>query len=252
MGSRSTCFDCLSSDGLAVYADGTYCFSCHIKTTDHKLVSIPKSSTAGELENTVFFNEEGEIIANILPHKACVWLLQYGITQKHLQDFNIFWSGSYNRLVFPYYTPDEDGKISAPDFAWMRDLDGRTPKWLRYGEVSGLYHIHVSTAELGNSVVLVEDVVSGIRITDYMSVLVLGSTNASDELLVNKLKDYENVFIWLDGDEPGKRGAEDIRNRFKLTKNITIIRTPKDPKEYDVIEMGRILSDRIKSTQSIE
>lgn len=112
-----------------------------------------------------------------------------------------------------------------------------------------------------NTVVLVEDFISAIRVGEINNCIWLEGVGLTQEKISYIMKNYSNIYIWLDGDEPGQENAIKIfkklnkliqedtnwyafrRNTIRKIKNI---KTDLDPKEYSNLEIRNILSEDIK------
>ena len=95
-----------------------------------------------------------------------------------------------------------------------------------------------------DTLVICEDPISAVRISQYKDCVCLGGTNfSSSNSLVPLFLKYKRLTAWFDGDLAGIKAAEKFRKHFKLIKPIKIIRTKKDPKCYSPTELKEILND---------
>lgn len=215
--SRSLCPKCYSSDGLAVYEDGSYCFACN--NTINKY-NFGYASTKKENKLGVPIN-----LGHKIPEEYVAWMVKYNIKPSEA-----YWDGSRKRLCFP----SMDGKA-----AWLRSLT-EAPKWLLAGSKYSLFMYGVKTKNL----CLVEDVVSAIKVSSIMQTIALGGTNLKDSILSTIVRGYyKKIYIFLDGDEAGKEGAQKIRNELKLIKNCIILRGNKDPKDYSLNDLKEMFKE---------
>lgn len=237
--SRSSCFDCGSSDGLAIYSDGTYCFSCQKQTKSKSLFEEGKPGIdehKAKLQLPVDIGEE-------LPPKAIEWLLQF-LNVDEINRF-AFWSSKYHRICFPYYILPAGKQHSDMLMCWMRTLNSNTKmKWLFTGDNTVLpFYIPTISQPSGSRICLVEDVISGIKVSKFLDVIVLGTTDIGrDSPILTKLEQYDKVILFLDGDNAGKKGTERLRNDLKLLYNVKIIRNSRDPKNYSNDELQELLN----------
>lgn len=232
MSSRNKCEDCGATRGLAEYSDGTYCHACHKYRPEKSLFKEQKVKPT-ELE----VPEDKQLD---WPDEAYDWINKYQDERSKSLMKHCFWSDKYRRVVFP---------SDCNTAAWMRSINEH-PKWLFVGNKDivfkyGDWYTNTSSDyKSDSSVCLVEDVVSSIKVSELMDCIALGSTNLK-ELHYDYLRNhpYHNVYIFLDGDDAGKKGAERIRNELKLLYKCVIIRGRLDPKEISINKLKELLSD---------
>lgn len=230
MGSRSECPKCCARRGLAEYDNGEFCHACH------QIISSNKSliKTAKKEKKRL----EVPKISGVMPKDAYNWLFGYiGI---EANDCFIFWSDEYQRIVF--LSPS--GKA-----AWMRSVN-KQPKWLFVGDKDEVFYYpcrsiirEIEESESNRKCVcLVEDVVSAIKVSEVVDSITLGGTQIKDNVYSYIGNNgYQKVYIFLDGDEAGRKGAEFIRKRLALLCDTVIIRGSKDPKDCGKAELEGLL-----------
>lgn len=232
MATRTKCIDCGANRGVQSDGGFLYCHACHKSTTNKSLFNTKKDTSLSIVGDWPEVN---------LPEKAIEYLREYYITREHINNFGIFWSNERQRIIFPYYIGDGIQKAQMLS-AWARSLT-REPKWLFWGDSKTKSRLLASTTRRILNLVIVEDVVSAIRLNRFAHVLSLGGTALSDaaEFYVECYKSDQPVIVWLDGDQAGKRSAEKIRKQLKFGTEVKIISTPKDPKAYTDQELYDIL-----------
>lgn len=97
------------------------------------------------------------------------------------------------------------------------------------------------------SVVIVEDILSAIRVGRHVRSVSLLGTSASAKTLLHEVSIARAmgklIAVWLDADKAGKVGTNRIRNQLELLGSEPVcIRTTKDPKRYTNQEIKEILS----------
>lgn len=232
MSSRSSCFDCGSSDGLAIYPDGSYCHACHKQTKSHSLIDQAIAEIKKPLALPIDTGQD-------MPLEARKWLLQY-LSDSEIELFS-FWSDQYKRICFPYYIRPEGKDHSEMIMCWARTLvQPSKMKWIFLGDNTLLpFFIPANNHFAVNKICLVEDVISGVKVSKFVDVIVLGTTDiGKDSPILAKLEQYEEVILFLDGDAAGKKGSEKLRNQLKLLYNIKVIRNNRDPKNYSNAELS--------------
>lgn len=233
MSARTKCNDCGSSDGLAMYENGTYCFSCnkstHYKNLIHSSVNIPTYKTLPkEIDNVYDFND--------FPKEVQEYLLKF-FTKDNLP--TCFYNDKYKRLFFSCFQYEG---------YWGRNMDNKVypygmkkAKWLYLGIPKNEYSwIELFSFLPTKTVCIVEDIISAIKVSEIMDCICLGGTTLSD---INKLTilQYKQLLIFLDPDEAGRKAALNICKQLKLHIPICIIRSRRDPKEYDIKELKLLL-----------
>jgi hypothetical protein len=223
--SRSLCEACGASRGKAEYDEGSYCFSCHKKEFAHSLIPISKTNNQKMLPK---YNEEDKRYELTIEQKQ--YLKQYYLSDEQIEMNGIYNSPEERRIIFP---------IDARN-GWGRSLKDKT-KWLYYGSDSVVYYKSGLTP--GDTLVLVEDVISCIRVSKYADTIALCST-VMKENIMPYIMEYKNIVLWLDGDVAGIKGAEKIKRQLQLYRRVGIISTRQDPKCYINAKIEELLNDR--------
>jgi len=147
----------------------------------------------------------------------------------------ILWSDYYQRLVFPYF--GDEGLVG-----WQgRYLgQGEKAKWFSQGDLKNI--LHVVGNKLSKTVVLVEDIVSAIKIShnhNVCAVPLFGSHVTITKFLQLK-KNYGIILIWLDKDVQTK-AVKYAANGRVLGMDVRNIITDNDPKSYTDSQIKEIL-----------
>jgi hypothetical protein len=230
---RYKCENCGANRGLAKYKTGEWCFSCN-KFLPIKNLEL---NTSNLLEELKYNPTDLNLIE--LPLKAFLWLQKYYISNCKLED--IKWSNSYNRICFSF-----GNNLTSHYLRSIIETDRN--KWLLLEkEEKNIFNIQKHGF---NELVIVEDPISAIRVSDFVDVVALGGTNFNSPLLVTLFLNYKKLTIWLDGDRAGQTASDKFRKHFKLLKPIKLIKTKKDPKNHTPTEMEEILNDRIDFIKS--
>lgn len=234
--SRTKCPECLANRSLAVYPDGTYCFACQKRESDRSLVSLDNT-------NTIQTKLEDVSLIDRLPDKAIRWLAQYHITINPENDSGLFmWSDSHNRLAVTHYRYYEGLPVLM--HVWLRDIDGRTPKWLFVGDKTIPHYRstgNINNVPIRNKLVVTEDCLSAWRCYPYADVLSLGGTNVNKKEFLPILLKYKKLIVWTDGDDAGRKASHEFAMKYRIFRDVREIRTRKDPKEFFDREIKEIL-----------
>ena len=224
------CESCGSSDALALYSDGTYCFSC--KKHTHKLVFAPNIPTI------TFHSPKNLDRCNFgsLPKEAIKWLKKYGLTDEEISENKFSWDGTSNRLVYPIKNTN-----SVTGYE-KREITGGTPKTICQGRKVDSFHIIQPNKEEFKGVVAVEDIISAIKVGRVAKALCLFGSQVSLSQY-NEISRITNLFIlWLDLDKFNQ--AVKIAQKAKSFGIETkIIKTDLDPKMYSTEEIRRTINE---------
>ena len=212
-------------DNLGVYSDNhSYCYSCGFSST---------GSTANKLRNMAHRAAKEipalpEDITNKLGREAYEWLLQYF----EPKDFpRCLYSSSERKLYFML----EGGAYQYRYFGDNKDH----PKWIGYGITDSLIHI-VSNVH-STSIILVEDIISAVKVGHITPTLCLFGSNISLKRLATlKLLGYNKVIIWLDWDKK-EYAIKASQQAQSIGLQSRVIHTKLDPKEYTYLEIERVL-----------
>lgn len=232
--SHESCPRCGSRDNLGRYDDGSaFCFGCkyweppthaprRLAEDDNNLkkdvLTLPDDT------NTAFSQE------------AVAWLSQYHLSVEEAIKAGVRWSESKQQLIFLL----EDGCWQARNFY---EAAAKKRKYFTAGNVNDsikIYLAHSSNREgprcweeeSGNTLAVVEDCVSAIRIsgagTNAMPVL---GSHVSRQKLTRLARLYSRLIIWLDHDKLNEARGLSTSARM-LGLDTKVIYTDLDPKCY--------------------
>lgn len=218
----------------AVYTDGhCYCFWCKRGT---------RAKYRGQ-QTQVNHDEPAKIVlppnlTGFIPKKAQDWLGQYYLGWQDIIDHKVMWNDQRQRLVFPYYINDELVGWQGRYFG----VDPKEPKWFSQGKLhESVYTIHPDVLGDRSSVVLVEDIISAIRVGSCGACIPLFGTNLSGARLgLIKSLGYNIVTFWLDNDAAPK-AAKAYGLALAMGLNARMVITDKDPKEYSDLKIKEFL-----------
>ena len=227
------------ADNLGIYSDGHHhCFSCGYTSN---------ASTEARLRPQVKQQQAmpalPEDTDTWLPPEAMDWLHQYF---NDTADFPLcYWSESNRWLIFPIMDKDMTHML-----AWQYRYFGtneRHPKWKSYGISENLLHIlgtnifNTSNHHATSSLVLVEDLLSAVKVGHITPTLCLFGSNISlKRLAVLKTLGYTNIIIWLDWDKRDY-AIKTAQQAQTLGLQTRVIHTQLDPKEYSYEDIQQCL-----------
>lgn len=224
---HTNCPKCGSRDNLAEYTDGSYCFGCGYTKKNNDLNSVRDRLQS---EPAMLSNELNLSTTNDIPITPMKWLLQYGITQQDVDNYNIGWNNVHQMLVL----------VNTPSYYQARNFSGYGGKYVSKGHKPLIFY--------GNGAILVcvEDILSAIKIaksnTNVSVVPLLGSV-ISLELTRTILERFKTVKVWLDRDK-AIEAVKQTRNLKQKGIDSEAIITPKDPKEYSTGEINEWLKNK--------
>lgn len=159
-------------------------------------------------------------------------LSRYGITTNHIRKYELGWDNDTNRLCLP--VKDAQGERLG---CVLRALDSRKPKTLTHTEQGAIsWHVNHTT----DGVIIVEDQLSAIRASDYLTSVALLGTNLNDQRVEEiKKANLGPVYLALDAD------AWEIAVRYAIKYRSTLkpqlLRLAKDIKDHSKEELDELL-----------
>ena len=214
-----------SGDNLGIYSDGhSFCYSC-----GHTNAASLEGKLKKRTKEVAAIPTLPEDLDNKLSQEATDWLLQY-FPDGELP--RCYWSNTEQKLYFLF----PNGEYQYRYFGSNKDH----PKWVGYGINENLIHI---VGKPSNSLVLVEDIISTIKVGHITPTLCLFGSNISLKRLATlKALGYTKITIWLDWDK-----KEYAINASRLAQSIgfdtQVIHTQLDPKEYTSAEIKLALEN---------
>jgi hypothetical protein len=177
-----------------------------------------------------------------LPTRAQAWLDKYGITQLEQIQNGIQWSESKKYLVLPI--TNEHGYVVGTNSRYFGD-NPQHPKYVNNYSNAGIFKVVKPSSPCVNALVLVEDLLSTIKVGRHTDALCLTGTNIPDDLLLRILSYCSSgnkaVIIWLDSNMHQK--AVGYAKRFsQFLPAFAVVDREKDPKEHTDVEIVDVLS----------
>jgi len=180
------------------------------------------------------------------------WLYKYYVFDDLIKKYKIAYVPEVNSLVLPVFEGEKlisYQQRSFPKKGFITNGDKTSPFLIK------------CTAGQENTVYLVEDYISAIRLGEHVNVICLFGVHISLVMLKFIENIDMNVKIWLDPDAPGIKASEDLLARVTKSmlycakyrafavrepKTVEVIYTPKQPKDYCDAELKEILNSRIE------
>jgi hypothetical protein len=164
-----------------------------------------------------------------IPPQGLAWLWEFELTDLEIKTHNIGYSPLLNRVILPVY---HDDKLVYWQGRNIGKITPKNPKYINISE-SGRKGIYFKIApHKSKNVVLVEDIISTIkvgRVTDCYGLLY---AYIPDDLVLKLAVTYDTIILWLDWDKLTRMVSRVNRYRaFGL--NVKKVATLQDPKAYD-------------------
>jgi DNA primase len=180
-----------------------------------------------------------------IPAVGLAWLYQYHLSDEDISYYGIGYSNTLNRVVLPVY--GEDGTLlyyQARNLAPKEEWDEKNPKYMNVKARTrqDIYFKVAPPERKTDEVVVVEDIISGIRVGKQYDCYSLLNAYIPDELIFRLCKDYPETILWLDPDK-WDRMLKRTRRFRSLGLNVKMVRVNQDPKYYTDEEIGEILME---------
>lgn len=236
-------------DNLCRWPDGhAHCFSCqyHDWTYTPTLGYNPGIKPMKEKEvvtssNNLAFPRD---VSYSIDAMALGWLSKYEITKEELIKHRIMWSAQQQWLIFPVYSNHELLTEGNKLLAFQARVFN--PKWeSRYynvGPFHDIYHVINEIEGKGDMVVIVEDIISAIKVgRQFTSIPLFGSSlNHTQLKRLYTTCATEKVLVWLDEDK-AEKGMQIAKAATQVGLKTGFICTKHDPKEYTDEEIQNII-----------
>lgn len=215
-------------NNLGVYSDGSnYCFKCGYST---RRSFIP--TQVARVEPTVVLPHD---VVSEIPAAAKQWLGRYQLSRLDLQPHHLMWSEQWSRLIFPYF--DATGLL-----AWQGRYIGEDTtkaKWFSQGKIHEIIHpVKVTKREA----VLVEDIVSAIKVSRFTGAIPIFGSSVSNKQLLRLKTVVDRVWYYLDPDMRAKSVKLSATANLLGLKS-SVIFSDRDPKEHTNEELECILKE---------
>lgn len=217
-----------NGDNLAIYSDGhKYCFKCNYLETASGTQRLTSSLNNSSINTSTAITLPADV-DEFLPGHATLWLKKYSLTQQDITNNTLLWSEYYQRIIFPYLSPDG---LLGWQGRYLGDIPNKA-KWFSRGKLQDFTHL------VGNkrsrTCVLTEDIISAIKVSHNTSVCVspLFGSHISLAKLLRYKKNFDNIIIWLDDDMKTKV-VKYSQLGTSIGLRVATVCTELDPKEYD-------------------
>lgn len=228
------CFAC----GYHEFPDGKTRLCQHLHTSD---------GTCGAKEwinpdtGEIVKDEKPEILelpndaGKTIDAKALQWLDKYGIMREEIIENDLRWSPFRQWLIFPIR--GDTGLIAYQG----RNFGPNGPKWESRGNLATLFHIIGEGVFTDQPLVIVEDIVSAIKVGRQFQCTPLFGSYMGLAKLAQMRHVSKKLVWWLDADKYPDSIKQATRAR-PLGIDSKVVFTQKDPKEYSDEDIKAIIT----------
>jgi hypothetical protein len=219
-----------SGDNLIKYSDGhSFCFACKYFERGARSFVPPSHDVEQQIRLPEDCQED-------LPYEPGNWLAKYNILKSEVVSNHIKWSPSRKMLIFPFYGEDEGDLLG-----WQgRCFDNSNRKYHTVGHVDTIFAYQNLTEADNSGIIIVEDLVSAIKVGRYGCSLPLLGSNIPMTKRAHLRIVSDKLTIWLDYDKRAEayRYADMMH---MLGYQTLVIVTKEDPKEIDDEDLENIV-----------
>lgn len=185
-----------------------------------------------------------------IPIAAYTWLWKYGITAEDMQDYEMYWSDLYQRVILPVRN------LNSTLIGWVGREVKHLTKEAREKAGTVKYLLRRDTSEdriyyrlkgsMDKTIVIVEDIISAIKVHKAMDCHSLALlTTSMDTKLIRTLRGFK-VNVWLDADALAKC-MQIVSRLSQLGIATSYTHTVKDPKAYEADEIRKYIGWGVKT-----
>jgi hypothetical protein len=203
--SRIQCPNCGSNTGYGEVV----CFKCGVRNSEYTVT--PGFFINNESRKQILQLRDDIVLSpKRFSPEALRWLYSAGIFDETIVNQKIAYCTEINKVLVPAF----DGSNNLMFYQLRRLADrGDDNKYTSYGRMSN-YTINYNDHD-NDTLVIVEDHLSAIRLRETHNVCALSGTSVNWETCLKIVKYYNNVIFWLDPDQPGREAMYKSFNKLK-------------------------------------
>jgi Zn ribbon nucleic-acid-binding protein len=250
------CPSCGSRDNLGVWDDGKWCFGCgYRERAETTVAAVERLRERKTPVDNVGISLPPDAI-NTLPTVVKMWLSKFDITWAVQLQHDMMWSEERKLLIFPLWDAPvssrrliqqvgevkEDGLI-----AWQGRYFGPDTKHPKYTSEGKLVDVIDLIGDIdSDSVFVVEDKVSAMKLGMLECAMPLWGTHVGDKRANYLSHRFHNLYIWLDPDKK-KEALKQAIKYSPMFNHVGVVYSSKDPKEHTYKEIREIINDQVKA-----
>ena len=171
---------------------------------------------------------------------ARAWLSKAGLTKQRIEHENFLWSSDEQCLYIPVR---QAGELRGYVQRYFRE-DAKRYRTLQLDKALffGYYPVSGEVDKPSENVVVVEDTLSGLRVSENYDTLVALGTNLSPAAVSLLLRQgYKRAVIFLDADNAVvRREARRMAKKLPFLR-VTFVETGRDPKSYTEEQLKQLI-----------
>ena len=225
-----------------------HCYACDYNDFQFKgVMTLEERQRIKDLNNATLTNKTTQVELpedtvydpTEFSYEARRWLYSNGLTPTAWKRYRVGYSRRLERVILPIY--DNEGNLTW--YQCRAILEGQRPKYIQpSGDRSNILYYAEQPHEDCSSIVLVEDIMSAIRVTQAGSTAcsLLGTKVSTAQATL--LSRFETLTLWLDSDRAGRQGTTSIKRTLSMVcQNVRSVVTEKDPKTYSNKQINEVL-----------
>lgn len=198
-------------------------------------MEMVKSSLVPENKKTPWAVELPKDFDYHIPLEPLEWLYKFNLTKMELTRNKVGYSDQFHSLIFPVY--GGPGELRMFQARYFGPQPENNSKWKTVGTTKDL--IHLPESHSSTTCVIVEDIVSAIKVSRVTNCIPCFTTHMHVETIKRLSKLFKGVKIWLDPDAR-KKALKTALDCIAWGIKTEVIFSDFDPKEYgtaDIREM---------------
>lgn len=226
----------VSRSGSRIHA---YCFRCGLNESESVgQLTLAELAARRAAEQQYSTSKAASLPADFtsdIPKEGRVWLYRASIYGAALDRYGIGWSPRMQRVILPIR--GTSGELLGTQARAV--MPGQKPKYLT--SMSG-QHTFCAAGKRPGPVVIVEDILSAIRVADVTSAVALLGTCTPLTAVLPHLPGAGRVLCWFDADAAGAKAWAKYSAALSLTGYEPVrVQSDKDPKLHSRREITAII-----------
>lgn len=225
------CDRCGSRNNLATYDDGSqWCWGCHFYSAPIGIsLNSVRDRLVGNIKSSSPATQLPRDSSPHIPGAPLEWIKKYGLTNDEIREAGFLYSEEKQQLIYPVY--DADGVC----IFWQ----GRTfdPKQERKYDTKGNQKDVLVLLGTGDTCVVVEDVVSAIKVARHTTATPLFGSHIDLQTVLRLCKRYKSLTIWLDPDKIKEAVKFSHKYGPYFKDGCRAVMSDKDPKDHSDSEI---------------
>ena len=172
-----------------------------------------------------------------IPAQGLAYLYVRGVTDADIKRWKIGYSPKYSRVILPVY---EGRNLVFFQGRTILSITRDNPKWMNVWKSGRKDTFFVANQMFSHEVVVVEDILSAIRVSHTADAYAMLSTHIPEDLILTLSEKYQSILLWLDPDKRMKIMML-ARRYLAFGINARSITSNKDPKYYTNKQIRRLI-----------